>query len=82
MKFQQGSAFLLYNHCVNKKDEARAATWVSAPTEVSGSGAVGDLKPNRDAIVTGWSSLGMVKPGEPESPHRFKVEDATTCDCN
>lgn len=67
---------------MNKKDEARAATRVSAPSEVSGSGAVGNLKPNRDAIVTGWPSLGMVKPGEPESPHRFKVEDATTCDCN
>lgn len=64
MKFQQGSAFLLYNHCVNKKDEARAATRVSAPSEVSGSGAVGNLKPNRDAIVTGWPSLGMAKPGD------------------
>lgn len=46
MKFQQGSAFLLYNHCVNTKDEAGAATQASAPSEVSGSGAAGDLKPN------------------------------------
>lgn len=46
MKFQQGSTLQLYNHSVNKKDEAGAATRASAPSEVSGSGAVGDLKPN------------------------------------